>query len=122
MKNYFYDCSKSYSDVRNLDFRNKIWDFLCRDESVIRIITAVDYHRPSTQLISIYLKTFLDDLKIDIEVWKRNNLKEFHRFKMMVGNMIKNILVEHNYKSTKVAKYKDIAKIFSGSSKYKKKK
>lgn len=120
MKNYFYDCSKSYSDVKDFDFRKSVWDFLCRDESVVRIITAVDYNRPSTQFISIYLKVFLNNLKIDIENWKRNNRGEFDRFKMMVGNMIRSILGEHNYEPDKSAKYKDIANIFSTSSKYKK--
>ncbi|MCD4817923.1 MAG: hypothetical protein K8S23_04465 [Candidatus Cloacimonetes bacterium] len=80
-----------FAKLAKSEFGNKLWEFLNKDKTFIRMETASRLKRPAVEGIAEDLK-----IKFNKELCALNN-SDYLRFKQMIGHMVKQVMYYHNY-------------------------
>lgn len=96
----------NFSDLAALSLGRNLWEFLNRDDNVVRMETATEFGRTAAEAVSKgLLEAFGDDVKVD-------------RVKQMIGHMIRQIMENRGYQlASQNVKALD-KRLFTKASKY----
>ncbi len=100
-----YDAG-NFSDLAELTLGKKLWEFLNRDDNVIRMETATDLGRTAAEAISKkLLEEFGDDVKVN-------------RVKQMIGHMIRQVMEHRGFQINSQNVKVDDKRLFVKATKY----
>jgi hypothetical protein len=100
-----YDAG-NFSDLAALTLGKNLWEFLNRDDNIIRMETATDLGRTAAEAISKkLLEEFGDDVKVN-------------RVKQMIGHMIRQVMESRGYQMGSQNVKVDDKRLFVKASRY----
>jgi len=85
-----YDAWK-FVKLAESDLGTKLWEFLTKEETFIRMETATQLKRPAVEGVA-------EQLKINFgEEISKLSIADFRRTKQMIGHMVKQVMASHEY-------------------------
>jgi len=97
----------SFSDIANTSLGRKVWSFLHRDETVIRLETATYLRRPALEAVQReLLAEFGDEIRPD-------------RWKQMIGRMTRQIMESKGYSLDRSGVRIRDGELFTSAARYK---